>query len=157
MSACFLGNFEQALKYGKEALELFEELGHRWEISCSLSRIGFAYIGMGLIDFAQENFRKALEISDQNQMEPLSLYALAGLCCVMMKMGQEKPAFELINYVKHHPKTPKTYLEQAYCVANELCRRMAGKKNRGEFLDIMDFSLAEVINRYLDSPEIIRK
>jgi len=157
MSACFLGNFEQALKYGKEALELFDELGHRWEISCSLSRIGFAYIGMGLFDFAQENFSKALEISDQNQMEPLSLYALAGLCCVMMKMGQEKDAFELMYYVKYHPKTPKTYLDQAYCVANEFCRSMSGKRNRGEFMYILDFSLEEVINRYLDSPEIIRK
>ncbi|MEA3325838.1 MAG: BTAD domain-containing putative transcriptional regulator [Chloroflexota bacterium] len=149
MSTCFLSHYDQALKLGEEALELFTELGHRWGISSSLSRLGFAYIGLGSTDIAREMFIEALRLSKQNQMAPLSLYALAGLACNMMHEGQEKPALELFSYVIQHPKAPKAYLDQALCLMTESERISLENECHLEGGDRESQPVEEVINHYL--------
>lgn len=113
MSACFLKDYESALNFGNEAYETFKNLSHRWGLSSSLSHKGFAYLGLGQVDMAREQFLRALEISQDNQLVPLSLFALAGLACVLMLSGQKTSSLELYMYVKQHPKIVTAYLQQA--------------------------------------------
>jgi len=149
MSACFLSQYDQALKLGEEALELFTELGHRWGISSSLSRMGFAYIGLGSMDLAREMFIEGLRFSQKNKMAPQSLYALAGLACNMMHEGQDNTAKELFSYVIQHPKTPKTYLDQALCLMTESERISLENECDLAERDRESQPLEEVINHYL--------
>lgn len=151
MSACFLIRYEEALNIGKEALEVFTEIGHRWGISSSLSRMGFAYIGMGSISLAREMFVKALKLSHQNNMIPLSLYALAGIACSMLHEGQKKAGSELFRYIMQHPKTPKAYLDQALCLMTKTERISVESEYRFASGDMERKSLEEVINDFIYS------
>ena len=113
MSACFLGEYPQAIRFGQEGQRIFEETGHRWGVCASLCRLGFATIGLGDVERAKGHFETALRQSQEHQILPLSLYALAGLACTLAQEGEKGRALELFRYVRRHPQTPAPYLEQA--------------------------------------------
>lgn len=113
MSAYLLDEHEQAVELGEEGLQLFEEIGHRWGICTSLGRLGFAHLGVGDVEGAKAYFESALQEARQDHMLPLTLYALAGLACIMAQEGREAAARELFCYVQRHPQTPALYLEVA--------------------------------------------
>jgi tetratricopeptide (TPR) repeat protein len=119
MSAYFMGNFNQALRLGEESLQLFEEIDHRWGKASSLSRIGFAHLGLGKIELARDVFIQALQLSQQEKMAPLSLYAMAGMACVRLQTGKMDPGLNLLGFVSNHPKMPKAFLDQALCLMKE--------------------------------------
>jgi tetratricopeptide (TPR) repeat protein len=109
--AYFLEDYEKAVAFGEQALELFEDIGHRWGTCISLCRLGFAYLGSGKILEAKSNFFTALDQSTISQLTPLSLYALAGIASVMVLEKNEEEGWDLFNYVQSHPKTPALYIE----------------------------------------------
>lgn len=113
MSAYFLEEYPQAVKFGEEGYQIFQEIAHRWGICTSLSRLGFAYVGLGDTGRAMEYFKKALQLSKKNRMVPLSMYALAGIACTLVRMGEEQRALSLFRYVQQHPQTPLPYLQKA--------------------------------------------
>ena len=113
LSAYFMGDYPQAVQFGQEGQRIFEEIGHRWGVCVSLCRLGFAAIGLGDGEQAKGHFMTALRQSQENQILPLSLYALAGLACTLAQQGKEEQALELFRYAQRHPQTPAPYLEQA--------------------------------------------
>lgn len=153
MSACFLKDYESALKYGNDALEIFKNLSHRWGLSSSLSHVGFAYIGLGQIDMAREKFLKALEISQDDQLVPLSLFALAGFACVLMLSGQKTSSLELFVYVKQHPKIVNAYLQQACCWIDQSAISSSNWLEISSCSELKQKSLSEVIGLVLGTKE----
>ena len=113
MSAYFLEEYQHALELGQEGYTYFKEINHRWGLGTTLCHIGYAYFGLGEIEKAKQAFFNALKQSRQNQMLPVSLYALSGLACVLKQQGEIQEACEIYQYIKHNPKTSKPYLEQA--------------------------------------------
>jgi len=83
-------------------------------------------------------------------MIPLSLYAMAGLACILTLEGEERKACELYHYVKHHPKTPTPYLEQAARwmgkLDNGILQESCLSMSKGEELETID----EVVVRLLE-------
>jgi tetratricopeptide (TPR) repeat protein len=113
MSSYFMEHYDLAMKYGLEGYQTFVEVGHRWGICISLCRLGFAFIGLGEFESARYNFQNALQRSRQDQMLPLSLYARAGMACLLTQEGEDQAGLELFQYVQLHPKTSTPYLKQA--------------------------------------------
>jgi tetratricopeptide (TPR) repeat protein len=146
MGAYFLEEYPQAAQFGQEGYDIFQLLGHRWGICTSLCRLGFAFIGLGDIVKAKGYFNEALEQSRQNQMTPLSLYALAGLAATLAQEGEEKTAIELLRYVQRHPQTPALYVEQA---ARWFVYFDQTSAQNGSPVALENVEMDEVINRLL--------
>lgn len=113
MSHYFLGEYTRAVQYGEESLVLFQEIGHRWGLSTSLCRIGFACLGLGQISRAREHFNQAAELSEEDHMLPIKLYAAAGQACILAIDGDSLGALKLFQSLQDHPKAPKPFLKQA--------------------------------------------
>jgi len=111
LGAYLLGNYDDALRFGQEGYDAFQEIGHRWGNCISLCRLGFGYIGLGEIRKAKEQLHRALRLAQENQMIPLTLHALSGMACVMIKEGETKRSLELYRIVREHPETPAIYLD----------------------------------------------
>lgn len=120
MSAYFLGDFYQAVRFGQESLQLFKQIDHRWGISSSLSRIGFAHLALDQTESAREDFVQSLQLSQQEKMVPLSLYALAGIACVRLKTNNLYSGLDLLGFVANHPKMVKAFLDQAFYLINSM-------------------------------------
>ena len=103
----------RAVQYGEESLVLFQEIGHRWGLSTSLCRIGFACLGLGQISRAREHFNQAAELSEEDHMLPIKLYAAAGQACILAIDGDSQGALKLFQSLQDHPKAPKPFLKQA--------------------------------------------
>jgi tetratricopeptide (TPR) repeat protein len=85
------------------------DVGHRWGICASTCRIGYARLGLGDLIQAESTLRKALEISYQNRLDPLSLHVLGGFAVLKLLSGCQSEAIELLRYVIEQPKTPEIY------------------------------------------------
>ncbi len=113
MSATFLEDYAGAMRRGQEGYQVFEEIGHRWGLCTSLCGLGFAHIGLGRIEDAKNCFKEALQQAKEDRMLPLSLYALAGLACILVQEGERQSALEVFRYVRDHPQIPTIYLAMA--------------------------------------------
>jgi DNA-binding SARP family transcriptional activator/tetratricopeptide (TPR) repeat protein len=109
LGALLIGDYQAALQYGQEGLEQFMDVGHRWGICASTCRIGYARLGLGDLIQAESTLRKALEISYQNRLDPLSLHVLGGFAVLKLLSGCQSEAIELLRYVIEQPKTPEIY------------------------------------------------
>ena len=149
MSSYFLEEYPQAVQFGKEGYQVFKKINHRWGLCTSLCRLGFANIGLGNIRKAKDCFNSALQQSKQDQMLPISLYALAGLASTLAQEGEDQTALELFWYVKQHPQTPMTYLDQAVRWIDDLDQESMGDGrplvSRGDGIEAID----EVIERLI--------
>jgi ATP/maltotriose-dependent transcriptional regulator MalT len=113
MAAYGLGDYANAWMYGKEGKEAFGEIGHRWGVSTSLCRMGFASVGGGDLRKAWECFQEALSRAQQEEMIPLALYAIIGMACVLVEVGELGRGVALLATAKAHEKTPTIYLDLA--------------------------------------------
>ena len=111
MSACFSGKYHLAIRFGQEANQLFEHIGHSWGLASTLPRLGFAYLGVNELDTARELFQRGLNISQKLDMTPMSLYALAGIACTVLPENQNA-GINLLGYVVTHDKTPMAFIEK---------------------------------------------
>ena len=145
MSACFIGNYHLAIRFAEEAFHLFDDIGHRWGLSSTLIRWGFAHLGLGEVDKAHEMFRRGLKLSQTYEMAPLSLYALSGIACVMLREEKNKQALDLLSYVLEHPKTPMAYLDQPLSLLEPSVRTALEKKTHQVHKDGKQRSVTEVI------------
>ncbi|MEN8242018.1 MAG: tetratricopeptide repeat protein, partial [Chloroflexota bacterium] len=113
MGSYFLEEYDEAVVFGEQALEIFQDINHCGGVCTSECRLGFAFLGKGLIEEANVKFHHALERAWDSQLSPLSLYALAGIACVMVLKKEKKAGWELFNYVRFHPKTPAINIDVA--------------------------------------------
>jgi len=113
MGAYFKEEYEQAVHYGQQGYEIFQSLGHRWGVSASLCRTGFARIGQRQIEPARECFITALQQAIRDDSIPLRLYAILGLACVLARTGSAGLAGELYRYARAHIQTPALYIAVA--------------------------------------------
>lgn len=113
MGAHLIDNHEGALRLAQEGYDAFKEIGHRWGICISLCRLGFAHLGLGEITKAKNRLYEALLLTQENQMTPLILHALAGLAISFGIEGETQRSLKLYQLVRAHPQTPAIYLDMA--------------------------------------------
>ena len=126
----------------------FSEIGHRWGRCASLSRIGYAKLGLGELSEAKINFLEALGIAHEHQLDPLRLHALAGIACLKYIAGSKKEAQTLLKTILGHPKTPEIYLE----VIENWLKIHKKQKRRNTNQDI-DPELDLLVKRILDTEQ----
>jgi tetratricopeptide (TPR) repeat protein len=95
------GKYEDALRYYKEALAIFQELG--MSTPGLLSNLGHAHIGLGEHDVAWGYLRPALKESLATMRIPLALEGLVGVAWLRTKARQHERAAELLGLVLGHP------------------------------------------------------
>jgi tetratricopeptide (TPR) repeat protein len=148
MSACFTGNHQLAIHFGEEAYQHFEDIGHSWGLASTLPRLGFAHLALGEVKEAHALFLRGVKLSQEFDMAPLSLYALAGIACTMLQKGNQKAAIDLLSYVVVHPKSPLTFLDQPLGLLNPLVKQAIKVKSR-ELRAIGELeTINEIIERY---------
>jgi predicted ATPase/DNA-binding SARP family transcriptional activator len=146
IGAYFLEEYEEAVVFGEQAFELFKETGHRWGMCASLCRLGFAYLGEGNLQEANLKFYNALKQALDSQLDPLSLYALAGIASVLVLEEKYKEGWELFNYIRSHPKTPALYID----VANRWFQSQNSVRSQDKGADDEIAPLTEVVEGALD-------
>jgi predicted ATPase/DNA-binding SARP family transcriptional activator/tetratricopeptide (TPR) repeat protein len=112
--AYFLEDYDQAVVFGLDGYREFSKLGHRWGILASQCRLGFAHIGRGDISQAAGFLYESLEGAREHGMIPLSLYALSGLGCAFLKIGEIDLGIKLFTFIQQHPQTPPLYIDLAH-------------------------------------------
>ena len=149
VSAFFMEDYVLAEKYGLEGYQTFVEIGHRWGMCISLCRLGFAFIGLGETKKARIYLQDALKRAKQDDMLPLSLYALAGLACVLAQRGEDQESLNLFHYVQIHPKTPILYLKQAsqwlFRHDKTLFKRINSTTRSGDDLKLIDNIIEKIL------------
>ena len=98
-----------ARRYGWEGYEKFPDISHRWGIATSLSRIGFAELGLGNLVAAAEVFHQGLNLALAFKYRHTGIYALIGLAGVQARQGDEPGAIELLVVAISDPITPAQY------------------------------------------------
>jgi len=109
----FLADYDQAAVYGLEGYKEFQKIGHRFGLYLSQCRLAFAYIGSGDISQAAISLYQVLEETRKHDMVQLTLYALAGLSCALVIVGEERLGIRVFSIIKQHPKLPPLYIDVA--------------------------------------------
>ena len=104
-----IGDYERSRASGLEGLALFEQVNHRWGVSASLCRIGFAELRLGQTDSASRRFGAALDGAEQSGLLTLTLYALLGVGALLADLGEDERATEILSFVVAHPALPSQY------------------------------------------------
>jgi hypothetical protein len=148
MSACFSGDHQLAIRFGDEAYQLFEEIGHSWGLASTLPRLGFAYLGSGKVKAASDLFLRGVNLSQKMDMAPMSLYALAGGACTLLQTEHREAAIDLLGYVMVHPMTPVAFLEHPLGLLDPAVQAALNKKTRLLRKKGTSEPIGEVIERY---------
>jgi DNA-binding SARP family transcriptional activator len=145
IGAYFLDEYASAYEYGEQALNHFKDIGHLWGICASSGHLGFIHLGTGKSQEAQTIFYDTLELASDADLDPLSLYALAGLSCTFVTEGKKKEASDLFSYVRSHPRTPALYIDVAkHWLQDQSKSIMREKKTGGTHLPLTEV-IAEVL------------
>ncbi len=59
----YIGEYDRALKYNMDALEIRKQIGLKKTISTILHNIGCLYHDLGEFKLAEDNFKEALELA----------------------------------------------------------------------------------------------
>jgi len=137
IGAYFLEDYGEAIDFGEQALNLFKGINHHWGICASLGHLGFAHLGLGKIQEAQTIFYDALVLASGSELAPLSLYALAGLACILLMEGKNKEGLELFQYTQFHPRIPALYVDVAkHFLQNQRRSGLIEKKSSDDFMPL---------------------
>ena len=58
------GNYKDALKYFNRSLQIYENLGYKWDINWVLNKIGYAYLQIGDYENAVDYFEKSISTAN---------------------------------------------------------------------------------------------
>lgn len=107
----YTGNFDQARRDGLEAMEMFEEINHRWGVATSLCRVGFAELSMEDANSAQQRFTEAFRQGREAELEGVIQYALIGIGRVAAASDDPATAVEIFTHVKGRDPLVQQYLD----------------------------------------------
>jgi DNA-binding SARP family transcriptional activator/predicted ATPase len=109
VSAWGLGEHSEAERLGRESLELFDAIGHRWGVPAAHCRIGLAQLAQGRCREARDSFEIGLRLAAGSHLTGLQLYALVGIAGVLAREGDPERAAGLLLFALAHPATPEDY------------------------------------------------
>jgi len=109
LSAYGLGDFEEALRLGREGYEAFREVNHRWGMMTGLCRIGFAELSLGRPADAREHLFDALRRARESRALSLELLALSGIGALLAADGEHERAALLLTASLGHEQMPGAY------------------------------------------------
>ena len=96
-----LGDYEKSRESALEGLFGFEQINHRWGISATLSRLGFAEIGLGELEDADAHFRRAIARAYEMGMANLERYGEIGLGCLATARGDDEIGAEALTILNN--------------------------------------------------------
>ena len=110
-----MGEYEQAIQYGREGLALTEAMGHLDLMAYNLYALGAAACGLGDFQTSRDYLLKSVKISWDAQIIDHTTIALFYFAIVLakesdlaevtepIKLQQKARALELVALVIHHP------------------------------------------------------
>jgi tetratricopeptide (TPR) repeat protein len=87
----------------EESLTIYKDLGDRGGLATALAGLGSALGALGDYANAQTNLRKALAITHEIRLTPLTLATVMGFGELLLRNGQAEYGIELLGLVLHHP------------------------------------------------------
>jgi tetratricopeptide (TPR) repeat protein len=87
-----LGRFQEALACLEAAVATFEDLGARWELADATAERGDARRGLGELDAAEDDIRRALHISEELGELQLRSWMWRSLARISEERGDERQA-----------------------------------------------------------------
>lgn len=101
--------YEEALKLFLHGLEIHRKTGYRFGVAIALDNVGTAQYHLGhnheALYYLKQSIREARDI----RSELIMLDALASVAGVYARNGDKVRALELVDLIRHHPKTdPET-------------------------------------------------
>lgn len=108
MSAWGLGEYAEVERLGRESLDLFAAIGHRWGVPAGHCRIGFAQLARERYREARTSFETGLRLAANSHLPSLELYAL-GIAGVLAREGHAERAAGILLFALSHPATPEDY------------------------------------------------
>lgn len=97
------GDHSQALEEFQKSLDIFRELGARWDVANVLADTGRSAFALGNDSKAERIWHEALRISIDTQAILVGLEALVGIANLQNKRGDIVNALELLLFVLDHP------------------------------------------------------
>lgn len=109
-------DYDRAMLYSEQALQLYEAADERTEAIRSLNNLGLAYQARGQSEKAVDFYKRAIEAAKSSVDESLSTTPSVNLGFVLTSMGRYEAAYEtlqtLLETIKHHGwnrTLPQTY------------------------------------------------
>ena len=97
--------YDQAVQYGVQSLEIYRALGDRRNIANSLCNLAHADAQRGEHALARRAYLEALQLGWEIGALPRVLEALAGLAGLRLAAGELIPSAELLGLTTTHPAT----------------------------------------------------
>ena len=135
-AAYFLEDYDHAVVFGLVGYQEFQKIGHRFGLYLSQCRLAFAHLGKDEIPQAANSLYLVLEDARVHEMVQLILYALAGLACAFLKIGEKHLGIRVFSFIKQHPKTPPLYIDLAHRWFHDFDQELVEKSEPFDELDM---------------------
>lgn len=109
LSTWGMKEYGRALKFAQDAFEHFDAVGHRWGTATTLCRIGFAELGLGQQEAAEDHFHEGLSRALEYKYQSTVNYALIGLAMFWAEKGMTERAIELLTLAVESSRTAYLY------------------------------------------------
>jgi predicted ATPase/transcriptional regulator with XRE-family HTH domain len=96
------GEHSQALESFHKSLDIFSELGARWDKARVLTDMGRSALGLEMDSEAEHTWLESLRISLEIQALPVGLEAMLGIASLQEKRGDIEAAYEILLIVLNH-------------------------------------------------------
>jgi ATP/maltotriose-dependent transcriptional regulator MalT len=134
-------NYQEARQLYQRSLEIYQRINDKGGLATSLNGLGTTARAMGEYQAARDHFQQSLQIATEIQYVTLSLSILIGIGELLLRIGQQERAIELLALVSHHPASDLETRDRAQgCLErhqSELTPEVfAAAAQRGEHLDL---------------------
>jgi len=103
------GQYEEALKLFQQGLEIHRNSGYRFGTAIALDNVGTAHYYLGNDQDALYYLKQAIREAREIKAEFVALDALVWVAGIRARNGERQFALELLEMIRHHPKTdPET-------------------------------------------------
>jgi len=110
----------QAVDSFYKSMDIFTELGARWDVARALSDTGRSIFALGNDSESEQVWREAIRIAVETKGTLVALEALVGIASLEAKRGHIEAALELLLIVLNHPATIQETKVQATKLAAEV-------------------------------------
>jgi predicted ATPase/DNA-binding SARP family transcriptional activator len=115
-----LGDYGEARRYLQEALEIRRSINHSWAIAVTLTHLGSVAHDVGDTTEALDCLLSALRLASDIQSMPATLGAMTEVIAILIHLGTQERAVEMLTAILHHPAADSVVGDRAAELLAEL-------------------------------------
>jgi tetratricopeptide (TPR) repeat protein len=142
-----LGDNEDALDYGQQALTAAQKIGVKPEQALALTHMGHALAELNRLDEAREAYQKAADLRLSLHQYNLAAEPLAGLARVNVALGEPAQAERFVEQIMEHLESDTLDGTEEPCRVYLTCFEVLKVNRDPRAMDVLSFGYQQLQDR----------